>query len=356
VKKSLLFIHRNQFGYQAGYYYYCKYLKDHFDISFVCQDAGLNRIELEGVKVIYVQVKGNKLTAYFRWLKFLIRLIRKNKYNIVFTAFIKFVFLLPILLRNQKFVLDIRTGSLAKSKIKNYIQNRAVQLQASFFKYKTILSEGLIGRLKLKNCHIIPLGSDKISDTVKKLDIISMLYVGTFRGRNFHETIEGLYLFLEKNKQFRQKLTYDIIGFGIEEEEKAVINAIKQFHLEDVVTFHGRKNHIELKPFFDACNIGICWVPITDYFKFQPPTKIFEYVLSGMVCIATNTFENSRLIDHRNGILCDDNPPAFAGALESVIQNFKQEQFLYLKDTLENYSWENIVKFNMLNYLNGITN
>jgi len=42
------------------------------------------------------------------------------------------------------------------------------------------------------------------------------------------------------------------------------------------------------------------------YYDCQPATKTFEYILSGMVCIATSTYENKKLINNINGVLCND--------------------------------------------------
>lgn len=38
------------------------------------------------------------------------------------------------------------------------------------------------------------------------------------------------------------------------------------------------------------------YVPITDYYEYQPPTKTFEYVLSGLLCLATATSSNKEVI------------------------------------------------------------
>jgi len=40
-KRKLLIVNPSQFGYTAGYRYYCMYLKYEFDIDFLCIDRGL---------------------------------------------------------------------------------------------------------------------------------------------------------------------------------------------------------------------------------------------------------------------------------------------------------------------------
>ena len=73
--------------------------------------------------------------------------------------------------------------------------------------------------------------------------------------------------------------------------------------LENVCTTHGRIDYYKLKPFFDKCNVGVSYIPIRDYYQYQPPTKTFEYGLSGLVTIATETKSNQEVINNCNGIL-----------------------------------------------------
>ncbi len=42
-----------------------------------------------------------------------------------------------------------------------------------------------------------------------------------------------------------------------------------------------------------------------EFYNVQPATKIFEYSMSGLITIATDTFEN-KINKWDNGILCDD--------------------------------------------------
>ena len=54
---------------------------------------------------------------------------------------------------------------------------------------------------------------------------------------------------------------------------------------------------------------------MTKFYDIQTPTKTFEYIISGLFCIATNTTANKNLINKDNGILCDDNATSFSNAL-----------------------------------------
>ena len=252
-------------------------------------------------------------------------------------------------------ILDIRTASIKNKRINNYLQNIQLQFESNYFKNITILSKKLISVIGLNRnkCHWLPLGSEYMSLKDKTFEEINLLYVGTFFNRNIDETIEGLNIFIKKNKL---QINYDIIGFGTIKEENLLTNKIKEYKLEKIVKLHGWKNHQELQYYYDKCNVGVSYVPMTVYYNFQPPTKTFEYILSGMFCIATNTYENSILINNTNGVLCDNNPESFSKALETVFTKRNMLKADKIRSSLSEYTWENIINNNLKKYLLNILN
>lgn len=114
---------------------------------------------------------------------------------------------------------------------------------------------------------------------------------------------------MERNKSLSIK--YDIIGFGRMEDEERIKNSIKENRLEKEVCFHGRRNHSELRPFFERATIGVCFIPQTSFYDIQPSTKLFEYAMSGLITIATNTLANKKYITCANGVLCNDSVADF---------------------------------------------
>jgi glycosyltransferase involved in cell wall biosynthesis len=200
-------------------------------------------------------------------------------------------------------------------------------------------------QLGVSNYQLVPLGADPISKKAKSFDDFKLIYVGTFFNRRIEDTIEGLALFLKKRPI--DSITYDIIGFGPTKDIIKIKSALASYGLESVVNLHARKTHQELITFFDNCNVGISYVPITPYFNHQPVSKIFEYIQSGLICLATNTYESQKVINDQNGMLCDDNPQSFCNGLEHLYENRTKYNFNEIKNSLADFSWENIV----LNYL-----
>ncbi|MEJ2622235.1 MAG: hypothetical protein P8163_18885, partial [Candidatus Thiodiazotropha sp.] len=54
TRKRIVIIAMAQFGYHIDTYYYCKYLKLKYDITYIGWNHGHNQIKMEGVKVILV--------------------------------------------------------------------------------------------------------------------------------------------------------------------------------------------------------------------------------------------------------------------------------------------------------------
>jgi glycosyltransferase involved in cell wall biosynthesis len=340
--KKILIINKSQFGYHTDYYKYCEYLRDEFDVTYLCFDGGRKKLQMENVNIKYVSNKGIKL---IRGIRFIINaFFQALTFNgIIFIHYFENCQLLKILLPWKKMILDIRSLSINPNNKIRAIQNKKIKKATKYFNFTTIISEGLRKQINLdiKRSEILPLGADTISTTKKNFsNSIHLLYVGTLNGRNIHQTIEGLSIFLKRNPEITH-IAYHIVGDGKQLPE--LKKMVSEKGLNNVIRLHGRIPHFELQPFFDKCNIGVSYIPMTEYYEFQPPTKTFEYILSGMVCIATNTYENRLLISKENGVLCDDNPESFANALENIIEKKNSYDSDKIRKTLQQYTWENIV-------------
>lgn len=357
--KTITFINSGQFGYKAGYFYYCKYLKaEGFTIKFLCFDQGHPKVDLEDVEITYVSFSNNKIRRTIEWQKAVYTCIKKSQSDstLFFINYFKFCAIYGVLFPKTKKVLDIRTGSIKVNPVRNWLQNFLIRQTTKVYKHITILSEGLIDVLKLnkEKCHWLPLGSEVFSKKNKEYEDLRLLYVGTLNKRHIHETVEGLALFIESSEGNSLKVTYDIFGSGSSDEEQKLQQTISEFNLEGITHFHGRKNHQELQPYFDSCNVGISYVPITDFFEYQPPTKTFEYILSGMVCVATDTYENRRLITEENGVMCKDSAESFSSTITKVVKNNSKYKSQEIRQSLDQFTWTNVISKNLKPYLNQL--
>jgi glycosyltransferase involved in cell wall biosynthesis len=123
--------------------------------------------------------------------------------------------------------------------------------------------------------------------------------------------------------------------------------------LDKHCVFHGELRNKELDVFFNKSNVGVAYVPITDYYNCQPMTKLFEYLLAGMACIATYTEENMKIVNRNNGVLCYDTPTSFSNAIEELWCN----RFLFnskiIKQDAYSYTWQNIIEKQLIHILNN---
>ena len=187
--------------------------------------------------------------------------------------------------------------------------------------------------------YVLPLGADIISVLPKTYNSYNIIYVGTLDNRDVYKTIEGIYLYKLDNPKIN--LQYDIVGDG--EEYHLLEECIKKYSLESCVTLHGWVPNSKIKPFIEKASYGIAFVPINPYYDNQPSTKIFEYSLSGLYVIATNTKANREVVNESNGLLIDDTPLAVKNAIDYIVMHNNDINETAVRDSLKSYLWKDIV-------------
>jgi len=357
-KKKLLIVNGAQFGHSSGHYFYCKYLVKDFSIRYVCYDRGLIKMVIEGVEVYYVSFKGGKIIRTLRFLKECIRHSFSEKPHILFVTYFDLCFLLALFCRSKKTVLDIRTGSLKGKVIFRFIDNFVILFQSFFFNKVIILSESLRNKLHIssKKTNVVPLGSEIFYDGNHNFNTLNLLYVGTFDDRNIETTIKGLHLFLQNFDYNSIKILYTIIGFGSQIETIKIMESISKNKMIEFVKFEGRKNFEEFSPYFELSNIGIVFIPQTSWYDCQPSTKLFEYMLSGMPVIASDTYENRLIVNKSNGVLVNDSAEDFCNGLTSIYNQRNSYNPYEIRNSAESYTWGNIVNTNLRPYLLKLLN
>ena len=350
-KRKLLIVDKHQFGYLTDVYQWCKYLSPIYDITVVSADVGEPKFSFPGVKVFLVNFK---LPRTIRALLFILTaLIYVAICNgVILVEYFQDCSILKKIFRWKKMMVDVRTLSVSPDKRHRNSYNKRLQKDLKAFDEVIAISKGVIKQIDIPNVHLLPLGADSIS-MIKKTynDELKLLYVGTFRWRNLEDTIEGVRIFHESNPTV--KISYDMVGTGEPGQLERLKLLAKNLGLERIVTFHGQIPYTELKPFFDKCNIGISYVPMTDYYDCQPPTKTYEYILSGLFCIATATTSNRELITRDNGLLIKDNAKDFSFGLERYLKIKNNLNDTLIRQSLADSTWERIVSDKLFPILEG---
>lgn len=342
-KQKLLFIDTHPLGTLTDLYMWCHYLKSDYDITLLCFERSKGEsVKMEGITIKEVSYKGSLMARGIRFLLMALKTAMTFKGKI-FVVYFKNCEFLKILLPWKWMNLDVRTLSVSREKSIRDKYDRELVRACRLFNSVTIISNGLIEKTGVRTANLLPLGSNVISCEPKQYTgLISLLYVGTLRGRNIDQTVRGLRLFIDSYPDIQ--LHYDIVGRGSEEEDALIVRLIRELDLGDYVTYHGFVEHSRLKPFLDNANVGVAYVPVTEYYEFQPPTKVYEYALSGLFTIATDTFSNRELITPDNGVVIPDTPEGFEKGLEQFVAMRGSVEEAKVRESLGDYTWKNVIE------------
>ena len=346
--KKILILNQDQFGYHTDTYQYCRYLRRFYAITYLCWDYGSAKVEQEGITILYVSRSGNKLRRLSRYIQESMREIRKGKYDLVFVVHFPTSSLLPLLLGRRKMILDVRTGFVRNGPVFRIIYDMCLLFDSLAFSRVTIISESLRHQLHIPaaRCHVLPLGAEEVSVGEKQFREIRLFYVGSLDFRNIDATVDGFDRFCtEMNGNVAA--SYDIVGFGMAEEERRLTGAIQRARNSRCITFHGRIPNKDLKPFLERNNVGIAFIPMKRHYQVQPATKVFEYLLAGMVVLATKTIENARVINSSNGVLVSDTAEGVYTGLMEIHRNLGTYDSSAIKSASRKYTLENIIFGNL---------
>ena len=344
-KPKLLIIDKHQFGYLTDAYKWCEWLKDDYDITFLTADVGKEKITMPGINVKYISFKMPRTMRGILFIVASLIMILLAK-GIVMVEYFQGCSILKRLCPWKKMLVDVRTLSVSPDVKHRERYNSQLIKNCKYFDTITAISPGVSKRIGISGIKLLPLGSDVISTHPKDYaGNIKMLYVGTLKWRNIEITLDGLKLFVDQNPNI--DIHYDIVGDGEKGQLDALKNRAKSLKISKYVTFHGFIPLTKVKQSFTAANIGMSSVPVTEYYNQQPPTKTFEYILSGLYCIATQTRANSELVSPLNGCLIPDSAEGVCNGMEQFIKSRCTLNEKTIRESLVRYKWENIVKENL---------
>jgi glycosyltransferase involved in cell wall biosynthesis len=314
---------------------------------------------LPGLKVF--EVGGESSSSYklgpLRARLSLLKLLLSKRHLISDSGSVNIVTYFPgcsiLLLLSRNSVLDVRTLSVHPKWYVRFLFDFLLKFESCLFSNITVLSKGMQSKfLYKKNITIVPLGGPKFDFHEKLNNKMSVLYVGTLKGRSILSTVEAFHKFVVQNPE--RPASYDIVARGDTHQERLILKYINQHALHDYVTFHGEVNFPEVTAYYLGANVGLSYIPITPYYDEQPPTKTFEYLLAGMYVIATATSENRRVINSANGCLIGDGVNDIVKAFQSTAIAMPNINNIEIYKNSEMYSWEAIVENNLLPLLNCV--
>jgi len=340
---ALLLVSVEQFGYHIDTYEYCRSLRDRCRITYLCLDQGLPRRELEGVEVLYCSRRplGKVELGLLADSSAVVGRLRPD---VVFLGRTKFSFLLRLRHPRTPMIFDVRSGSVEAEPRRRAVENLLLRCNSLFFRDITVISEGLGRQLGLpRRTRVLPLAaSPPPALTAAPGDELRLVYVGTFKNRHLERTVEGMGRFLAAGAP-RLPVHYTLVGFGTEEELNAIRQTVRRHRLEHAVELRERVAHDELPALLAQHNVGVAFTPQVPWFEHQPSTKVFEYLHSGLLCLATDTAANRELICDRNGVLVADTPEAFARGLGKILELLPLWRPAAVAESVRDFTWERVV-------------
>jgi Glycosyl transferases group 1 len=347
---KIIIINPNQYGHDVGYLYYVKYLSQGHLVDYICFDSHRERIPFEGRNIWYLRKPLNHIARLRRIFK-IGKYIKNGKYDIALFRNMKYAFIIKIL-GCTKSVYDIRTVSLDDSPTKRSINNHINKLNSYFFDKVFSISTHIIDYLKIQHSDIsiIPLGGHRyFKRNEKHIKHLKFIYIGTLNKRRIYDTMNGFIIFCKNNPSI--EVIYTIVGSGVDLEITKLHSSLINTPDNLKINLEGYIPNIKLGKYLQRHFIGISYVPLDSYFQPQPVTKTYEYLLAGMVVVATNLPSNQEVINSFNGVLIQDNPEAFAEGITYIHNNLNIYNPEQIQKDSSQFDWENIIENRLLRSL-----
>lgn len=349
---KILIAPKSQYGYNTDYYQMANRLAEKgIGVEVVCFDQGYEKVVPPGnLSIKYVHRTANKAGNYSRHMFEITKSFWRNRKNlnwIVVSSMIELCGILPFFFKiftpRSAWIMDIRTCSVVDSARKRGMDDFLTLQSARFFDHTTIISELVAKRLKIKDFEVLPLGAECYIELKKKQfdpANIKFLYVGTFDGRRIGDLVRAFDIVCGKLGQ-DVNLQFDIVGYADNEAETVkVVNEISKSRCKDRIIYHGRKSHAEIHELFQTATIGFSYVPITDFYDIQPPTKTYEYIMNGIICMGTKTKANAAIINKSNGIVTADDVDSLVRGMEYVLDHLTDYDSVQISETVRGSQWE----------------
>ena len=153
---------------------------------------------------------------------------------------------------------------------------------------------------------------------VSEAEPLELVYIGTVsvaRGRDV--MLEGLSEAVRRG----HKVNLTIVGAG-DDQAKYCEQRISELGLDGHLRVVGRVPGSEIPALLANADLGICLWEDKPWWRFNPPTKLFEYLVAGLPVLASNIRTHTRYIQNwNNGLIFEYGVAGFADAIEVLISH-----------------------------------
>ncbi len=350
---TIVFIHNIEYPQQwaIDIFYYSKYLSkyNNYNIKVICKkiNEDISNNNLEIIELWNINYFIFILKTFFK-----INNINK-KHKIKYVYFFSqnpFSVLLQFLVKyllNINTIYDIISWPIWKW-IVPFISKITIKLWVYLSDKYIIDHKGLYNNIwlsKNKPNIVIGIGYDDISfypnknvDLFnKKKNEIIFTYIWTLnKERNLDIFIKAFVKNLEINKNI--KLYF--IWYGNWEK---ILKDISWDYLNKNIFFLWKKEHKEIPNYINSSDIMVSYIPKVDYFEYQPPTKLIEYLACNKPVIVTNTIAQKEIMNWFKDLLHFDDFESTKNKIKYFIENInfiRKKQFYKL---VNKFTWKELV-------------
>jgi len=353
IIKTIVFIQNVEYPQQwaVDIFYYSKYLSKYNDFKIKVIVSKINEdIYNKNLEIIELWK-----TNYFKFIfKSFLEIKKINKkenieyvyffaqhpLSVLLQFFVKYFFKI-------KTIYDVVSWPIWKWIIP-FISKITIKLWVYLSDKYVVLDKWLIKNLNLsknKKYEIISMWYDenlffenkKIDLFNKKDNEIIFTYIWTLnKERNLNIFIKA---FIENIKIDKNIKLYFIWFWNWEEKLKK----ISWKYLNKNIFFLWKKEHKKIPDYINSSDIMVSYIPKINYFEYQPPTKLIEYLACNKPVICTNTISQGEIMKWFEKLSHSDDLESTVDKIEYFIKNIeklKKENYILL---IKNDSWEKLV-------------
>lgn len=352
--KTIIFIQNIEFPEQwaVDIFYYAKYLSKYEDIKVKVIVSKINEdISNKNLHIIEIW-KINYLSFIIKSF-FKIKLLKKEN-NIEYVYFFAqhpFSVILQFFTKyflKLKTIYDVVSWPIWKWIIP-FISKYTIKLWVKLADKYIVLNDWLISKLHLntkKSHRIIPMWFDEeiffekkwLNLFNKKNDELIFTYIWTLNTeRNLDIFIKA---FIENIKYYKNIKLYFIWSWNWENNLKN----ISWKYLDKNIFFLWKKSHHIIPDYINSSDILISYIPKVDYFEYQPPTKLIEYLSCNKLVISTDTIAQQEILKWFEYLIHKDDFEDTKEKITYFIQNFDIINNNNYTSLVERYKWSILVE------------
>lgn len=354
MKKTILFIQNIEYPQQwaVDIFYYSKYLSKYEDIKVKVIVSKINEnISNKNLEIIELW-KINYLLFIIKSFFIIKKINKKEKIDYVyFFAQHPFSVILQFFVKyflNIKTIYDVVSWPIWKWFI-SFLSKITIKLWVFFSNKYVVLDIWLIKKLNLsrnKNHEIVWMWYDEkifrenknINLFDKKENEIIFTYIWTLNTeRNLDIFIQA---FIKNIEEYNNIKLYFIWTWNWENNLKN----ISKNYLDKNIFFLWKKEHKKIPDYINSSDILVSYVPKVDYFEYQPPTKLIEYLACNKPVITTNTIAQIEILKDFDFLIHKDDLESIKEKIIYFIENIEDLKKNNYIELVKEFTWLKLVK------------